>query len=114
MNCTRCGRDIPETATFCEKCLEDMNRNPLPPGSTVQLPTRKPAAASKQTSRKKGPSAEELVISQRKTIKWLALSLLCTFLLLVLSIVLLVNILQQPKDETPAAVQVVSEMECFT
>lgn len=115
MNCTRCGREIPETAVFCDKCLDDMKQHPLPPGVALQLPVRKTSAVSKTAVRKKGPTPEELVVTQRKTIKWLFVTLLCVLLLLGLSVILLINTLNKPARETPAAALYTElQPDCFT
>lgn len=115
MNCTRCGREISETAVFCDKCLDDMKQHPLPAGVALQLPVRKPSTTSKANNRKKGPSSEELVVMQRKTIKWLLIALLCVFLLLVLAVILLVNTLKKPAEETPAVAPVIElQLDRFT
>ena len=115
MNCTKCGREIPETAVFCDKCLDDMKKHPLPPGVALQLPVRKPSANPKSANRKKGPSPEEQILTLRKIIKWLTIVLLSVLLLLVLSVVLLINTLQKPADKTPAtAVYSEQQWERFT
>lgn len=88
MNCTKCGRETAEDAVFCKKCLAVMAQYPVKPGTVIQLPQRK-ALTKKPASRKKLLSPEELVISQRKTIKWLWVMLIATFLLLFLSVSLL-------------------------
>ena len=88
MNCTKCGRETAEDAVFCKKCLAVMAQYPVKPGTVIQLPQRK-ALTKKPASRKKLLPPEELVISQRKTIKWLWVMLIATFLLLFLSVSLL-------------------------
>lgn len=95
MHCTKCGREIQENTVFCKKCLDVMKRYPVKPGTSIQLPQRAPAAAKKTASRKKKLSPEELVIRQRKTIKWLAATLVCSILMLGLSVALLLHIMQE-------------------
>ena len=48
MNCLRCGADIPEGESFCEKCLEYMKAYPVPKDVHVMIP--KPAAAFRRSS----------------------------------------------------------------
>ena len=101
MHCTKCGRDIPERAVFCEKCLQTMAVHPVKPGTVIQLPQRKPAAPKKSGSRKRQLNPEEQVVRQRKIIRWLWVSLISTLLLLCLSVALLFHMNQEkPTTET--------------
>jgi hypothetical protein len=68
-----------------------MERYPVKPGTVIQLPQRKPAA-SKKASRKRILSQEEQLAQQRRTIRFLRLSLVCTLLLLTLAVVMLANL----------------------
>jgi hypothetical protein len=38
MNCIRCGREIEEPNVFCEECLQEMEKQPVNPGTPIQLP----------------------------------------------------------------------------
>ena len=101
MKCTKCGRDTDENAVFCQRCLLDMANHPVKPGTVIQLPQRKPTAPKKSASRKKQLPPEELVIRQKRTIRWLWLALISTVLLLGLSVALLLHLNQeQPSAET--------------
>ncbi len=100
MNCTKCGRETADNAVFCKKCLGIMAQYPVKPGTVIQLPQRKKPSAKKAAPRKKSLSPEELVISQRRTIKWLWVVLACTFLLLCLSVTLLFQINQEQESAT--------------
>lgn len=95
MKCTKCGRKTSENAVFCVKCLDVMGRYPVKPGTVIQLPQRKAAPPKKPFFRKKTLPPEELVVQQRKAIKWLWIALICTFLLLCLSVALLFHLNQQ-------------------
>lgn len=95
MNCTKCGRETAENAVFCKKCLGVMAQYPVKPGTVIQLPQRKKASPKKAAPRKKVLSPEEIVISQRRTIKWLWIVLICTFLMLALSVTLLFRLSQR-------------------
>ena len=95
MNCIKCGREHNEDTVFCQKCLDVMKNYQVPPDAKLQLPQRKPAPAKKAVSRKKAIPAEELVIQQRKAIKWLWLTLICTIMMLALSITLLFHFVQE-------------------
>lgn len=100
MNCTKCGRETANNAVFCKKCLDVMVQYPVKPGAVIQLPQRKKPSAKKTAPRRKNLSPEDLVISQRKTIKWLWIVLACTFLLLCLSVILLFQMNQEQESIT--------------
>ena len=95
MYCTKCGRESKENTVFCKSCLDVMKQYPVKPGTSIQLPQRAPAAAKKAASRKKKLSTEEQVIRQRRTIRWLGAALVCTLLMLGLSIALLFDIMPE-------------------
>ena len=102
MKCTKCGRETAENAVFCAKCLSVMERYPVKPGTVIQLPHRKAAPPRKPLFRKRLLPPEELVTQQRKTIKWLWVALICTFLLLCLSVTLLLHL--NPYTEASATI----------
>lgn len=61
MNCLRCGADIPEGESFCEKCLDYMKAYPVPKDIHVMIP--KPAAAFRRPSGwKQTLSADEKLV----------------------------------------------------
>lgn len=91
MKCTKCGRETGEDGVFCGKCLDVMRQYPVKPGTVIQLPQRKAALPKKPLFRKRTLPPEELVVQQKKTIRWLWVALICTILLLVLSVILLLH-----------------------
>ena len=95
MNCTKCGRDTEENTVFCQRCLETMSKYPVKPGAVIQLPQRKPASSKKSGSRKRQLTAEEQLLCQRRTIRWLWVALVSTLLLLSLSVALLFHMNQE-------------------
>ena len=40
MGCMKCGRDVSSGQVFCDKCLEEMEKYPVKPGTVVRLPRR--------------------------------------------------------------------------
>ncbi len=92
MYCTKCGRETKDNTVFCKGCLDVMRLYPVKPGTSIQLPQRAPATAKKPASRKRKLSPEEQVIRQRKTIRWLTVALVCTLLMLALSVTLLFDV----------------------
>lgn len=91
MKCTKCGRETAEEGVFCGKCLDVMRLYPVKPGTVIQLPQRKTAPPKKPLFRKRTMPPEELVVHQKKTIRWLWVTLVCTALLLALSVILLLS-----------------------
>ena len=79
-----------------------MELYPIKPGTSIQLPQRA-VTPKKAASRKKKLSPEEQVIRQRKTIRWLTAVLICTFLMLGLSVALLFDIM--PEEEAKVTIQ---------
>ena len=63
MQCMKCGRSIPDTQVFCDKCLEAMDRHPVKPGTPVQILSRTP---KEKTAKKKELSPEELLLRQKR------------------------------------------------
>ena len=102
MKCTKCGRQTADGAVFCEKCLDVMKQYPIKAGTVIQLPQRKASSPKRAISRKKLLPPEEQVLQQKRTIRWLWLAWVCTFLLLCLSGVLLFRLSQT--QETTATI----------
>ena len=83
MNCMKCGTEIEDGQVFCERCLSDMKRYPVKPGTSIQLPSHPaPETVKKQAPRKRVPTAEEKLARLRQIIRWLAAILVITLLLL--------------------------------
>ena len=101
MYCTKCGRETKDDAVFCKSCLDVMKLYPVKPGTSIQLPQRA-VTPKKAASRKKKLAPEEQVIRQRRTIRWLAATLVCTLLMLGLSIALLFDIM--PEEEAKVTI----------
>lgn len=92
MNCMKCGTQIQEGNVFCERCLSDMKKYPVNPGTPIQLPSRPaPEAVKKAPPRSRVPTAEEKLSRMRQVVKWLAVSLVVSLLLLGFSISLLLE-----------------------
>ena len=102
MHCAKCGRETEEKTVFCQKCLDVMALYPVKPGTSIQLPQRPPAVAKKATARKKKLTAEEQVIRQRRTIRWLTATLICTILMLGLSVAFVLDIM--PEEEATVTI----------
>lgn len=81
MYCMKCGRELEAEQVFCSDCLLDMEKYPVKPGTTVQLPRRRETASVKKSYfRRKALSSEEQVKQLRVLVRVL------TILLVVLTI----------------------------
>ena len=92
MYCLRCGKDTTGKEVFCSSCLEAMEKYPIKPGTSVQLPKKKAVIPTKKTSRRvRATTAEELVVHMRKAIRILAVLLALCLLLLSAAVGLLIH-----------------------
>ena len=92
LHCMKCGSEIEDGQVFCERCLSDMKRCPVKPGTRIQLPNRPaPEAAKKPAPKKRTPTAEEKLTRLRQVVKWLAIALVTSLLLLGFTISLLLE-----------------------
>ncbi len=67
MNCMKCGAKIEHDQVFCPDCLAEMEKYPVKPGITVQIPPQrksKPQPASKNAIRHQ--SKAELEVKYKK------------------------------------------------
>ena len=92
MNCMKCGSEIEDGQVFCESCLSDMKRYPVKPGTRIQLPNRPaPEAVKKPAPKKRILTTEEKLNRLRQVVKWLAIALVTSLLLLGFAISLLLD-----------------------
>ncbi len=99
MYCLRCGKDTTDKQVFCNSCLESMDKYPIKPGTSVQLPKRKaPIPVKKSFRRPKATTAEELVVHMRKAIRFLAVLLTLSLLLLSIAGGLLIHYWQDAPE----------------
>ena len=62
MNCLKCGREQESEQVFCNDCLLEMEKYPVSPNATVQLPIRKAASPSRKGQvRRRTVSPEEQI-----------------------------------------------------
>ena len=89
MNCLKCGREIDEGQYFCGDCLLVMEKYPVKPGATVQLPPRADSNAPKKPHpKRRGKAApEEQVKVLKIRVRVLSAVLaVCLVLLIVFSV----------------------------
>ena len=89
MYCMKCGKEVKENHVFCDACLVIMEKYPVKPGTHIQLPHRPVSTAGKPVSRKRIFTPEEQLQRLRRSVKSLALALVCCILALGLTITLL-------------------------
>ena len=97
MFCLRCGTEIKEEGSnvYCPDCLADMERDPVPQGVAIQLPTRTAAPAYKP--RKKEPKPEEQLARLRKINRRLGIALFLALVALAVAAFFLVKTLYTPQ-----------------
>ena len=62
MDCMKCGREIPASQVFCDRCLEVMQRYPVKSDAPIHLPNHRPQVVPKKpASRRRQLSPEEQV-----------------------------------------------------
>lgn len=66
MNCMKCGRETAGEDVFCQECLLQMEKYPVPPGVVVLLPRRKESSSMKKVTKRYTPSMEEQIAVLRK------------------------------------------------
>jgi len=81
MSCIKCGVETPETQTFCESCLAEMEKYPVRPDVTVTLPHREEVpAAKKKPRRQKCVPAEEQLRHTRYCLRLTRITLVVVFI----------------------------------
>lgn len=92
MNCMKCGVEIDDGAVFCPRCLADMEKYPVSPGTPIQIPRRPVQEALKKApARSRTLSPEERLKRLQQVVKWLTLILISALILLGLSISLILE-----------------------
>lgn len=93
MNCMRCGRECEGQHVFCEECLEYMAKNPVKPGSTINLPKRD---RRNRPARKREATPEEMIKKLEKRLEARGLWIAILTILWVVTAGVLVLDLSQP------------------
>ena len=92
MNCMNCNRETVGTNVFCEHCQQAMEGFPVPKGTPVIIPNTPSPAASRKQSTHLYASADEQLNIARRTVRFLARSLIFTSVLLILAVAVLAYI----------------------
>ena len=91
MYCMKCGKEIKENQVFCEACLVIMDKYPVKPGTHIQIPQRPASTAGKPVFRKRILTPEEQILRLRRSMKYLVVALVCSILVLCLTVTMLVR-----------------------
>lgn len=96
MFCVKCGREARESNVFCETCLAEMEKYPVKPNITVQIPNRPadPPAKKKQKPHKY-VKPEEQIRHLKSKARWLSLTLAITFIAFLLASIMILWLLDQ-------------------
>ena len=79
MACLRCGKTT--TDVFCETCTQEMTYYPVNSNTPISIPDREAYFAQKRANKpKRKATAEEKNVSLRKTVRFLLIMWLLTFL----------------------------------
>lgn len=100
MYCMKCGKEIKENQVFCEACLVIMDKYPVKSGTHIQIPQRPISTAGKPVSRKRILTPDEQLLRLRRSVKHLAVALVCTILALGLTIILLAHTVMEYQEST--------------
>lgn len=93
-NCIKCGKELSSTKVFCQECLEDMERHPVPSGTPVVLRPR--GAVIKKNPGKRKLSPEEQVPKLKKLVRQLTAVLVVMTIVLGIAIGWLVLEIREP------------------
>ena len=86
MKCMKCGREQESDQVFCNDCLLEMEKYPVSPNATVQLPLRRSSASRKAQPRRKAVPLEEQVKVLKKRL-WLLTGILLVTLVLLIAMI---------------------------
>lgn len=92
MECLKCGRETDQT--FCEECRAVMEKNPVKPGTVVQLLNRDTLIPQKKVSRKNKITPEQRIQKLKKKVvhlHWINSILVSLLLVLCMVVYLLYN-----------------------
>ena len=100
MNCLKCGVQVSDDQVFCETCLKQMEKCPIPPDYVVQVPVEQPEEPQRKQARRqrKVLKPEEQIQHQKTVIRSLSTVLALVLLMFVMGIAAFtVYILQDQK-----------------
>ena len=95
MNCMKCGTEIKEPEVFCEKCRAEMEKYPVKPNISIQLPRRiQTAPVKKKTKKQRYAKPEDQIRYLKTKHRWMTLTLVVALLAFGLLSVLMLRLLE--------------------
>ncbi len=94
-HCMRCGKEMAEGQNFhfCEECLAEMEKNPVKPGTPIQLPKREETLVIKRGSFRLAASKwQDKIFLLKYIIFWLVVILILLAAALALCICMLLEV----------------------
>lgn len=93
MSCMRCGKETDVSQVFCAECLEEIEKQPVKPGTPIQLPYREPRNTAKRASFRLADSKwQDKIFRLKYTILWLIILIVLLTAALALCICMLLQI----------------------
>lgn len=102
MYCLRCGVETDNEQVFCTKCLDNMERHPVKPGTPIKIPVRESNTVVKKNNRRKASTPEEQVIRLKVGIRTLWALLLTALVMVGILAFLYVREIGKPKTPVEA------------
>ena len=101
MNCMKCGAELRDSGVFCEACLADMEKYPVQPNITVQIPRRPlTAPVKKKAARQRYVKPEDQIRHLKRVRNGLCVLLAAALLAFAACAVMVLHLLDQ--EEAPS------------
>ncbi len=92
VDCMKCGKELKSEGVFCPACLAEMEKYPVKPNITVQLPVRKANSNPRRRPRRQRyVKAEDQIRHLKKVRNGLIVTLLTVILIFTAAISILVH-----------------------
>ncbi len=102
MHCMKCGVKIEDQQVFCADCLADMEKHPVDPRATAQIPAR-PATTpvKKKPRRSRDAKPEEQIRYLRLAVRCLVAVTAVTLAAFILAAAMLLRLVEE-RDQKPS------------
>ncbi len=92
LDCMKCGKELKGEGVFCPECLAEMEKYPVKPNITVQLPIRRTTPNTRRKARRQRyMKAEDQIRHLKRVRNGLIVTLLTVILLFTGAIAVIVN-----------------------
>ncbi len=102
MKCMKCGRRIDADRVFCEECLVDMEKYPVPPETPVILPSQGGSAPRRPVIHPKVRKPEERIATLKTWVMFLSILVIGLLLAVFLSMQMLFSVMEQNNQSSSA------------